>query len=298
MAFNPTLRYLEKFNKGEFSSPEWFTQTIEGVLTIPGIPVSRIAEQKEKIVIRSDDVFIATYPKCGTTWMQQIVKLITSNGVETGIHHDVAVPWIEQMYLEEIESMPSPRFFKTHLPYKLMAGGGDPEKTKGKYIYVIRNPKDVLVSFFNHMKNFLRSLHWEEFFKMYTAENDSVIPSGTFHSHFLGWWAHKDASNILFITYEQMKRDLRSAITTVAKFIGHNLTDEVIDTIVIETSFDKMKDNEAANKKYWDLDTPFMRKGIIGDWRSVLTAEESARIDDIVADKFAGTGLVFDYGDV
>ena len=148
------------------------------------------------------------------------------------------------------------------------------------------------------MKKFKRSLHWGKFFKLYTAENDSVISSGTFHSHFLGWWAHKDASNILLITYEQMKRDPHSAITTVAKFIGHNLTDEVIDKIAIETSFDKMKDNEAANKKYWDPDIPFMRKGSIGDWRSVLTTEESARIDDIVADKFAGTGLVFDYGDV
>ena len=136
-----------------------------------------------------------------------------SNGVETGINHDVAIPWIEQMYLEEIESMPSPRFFKTHLPYKLMAGGGDPEKTKGKYIYVIRNPKDVLVSFFNHLKKFRPNTDWETLFKSYTAENDGVFEYGTFHSHFLGWWAHKDASNILLITYEQMKRDLRSAVT-------------------------------------------------------------------------------------
>ncbi len=134
-----------------------------------------------------------------------------------------------------------------------------------------------------------------------TSEDDSLIPFGTFHSHYLGWWAHKDASNILILTYEQMKRNLRSAVTTVADFLEYNLTDDVIDKIVLETTFDKMKENDAANKKYLDdltqSDIAFMRKGIVGDWKNVLTVKESARIDDIVTSKFTGTGLVFDYGE-
>ena len=134
-----------------------------------------------------------------------------------------------------------------------------------------------------------------------TSEDDSLIPFGTFHSHYLGWWAHKDASNILILTYEQMKRNLRSAVTTVADFLGYKLTDDVIDKIVLETTFDKMKENDAANKKYLDdltqSDIAFMRKGIVGDWKNVLTVKESARIDDIVTSKFTGTGLVFDYGE-
>ena len=215
MAFNPTLRAIEKHN--EINSEDRRDQIIDGVKTIRGVPVARIAEQREKVIIRPDDVFVVTYPKCGTTWMQQIVKLIANNGVENGIDHDAAIPWIEQMYLEEIESMSSRRFFKSHLPYKLMAGGGDPEKSKGKYIYVLRNPKDMLVSNFHFFQKFPGAPDWKTFFKAMTSEDDSLISYGTFHSHYLGWWAHKDAPNILILTYEQMKRNLRSAVTVLTR---------------------------------------------------------------------------------
>ncbi len=99
-----------------------------------------------------------------------------------------------------------------------------------------------------------------------------------------------------------MKRNPRTAVTSIASFLGYSLTDEVIDKIVIDTSFDKMKDNKAANKKYVDSlsvngGSDFMRKGIIGDWRNVFSPEQSAMMDALVEEKLAGSGLVFDYGD-
>ncbi len=103
VVLNPSKRGLQKLQENGIYSVDWSLQTIDGILSLRGIPVSRIAEQREKVIIRSDDVFIATYPKCGTTWMQHIVKLIANNGVENGINHDVAIPWIQQMHLEEIE---------------------------------------------------------------------------------------------------------------------------------------------------------------------------------------------------
>lgn len=61
---------------------------------------------------------------------------------------------------------------------------------------------------------------------------------GPFYDHILGWWAQKDAPNILILTYEQMKRDPCSSVSTIANFLGYNLTDDVIGKIVAETSFD------------------------------------------------------------
>ncbi len=298
--FNPTLRVhkqLEQlFKEGKVTSLQ-DGEDVEGIKMIPGVPAARIAEQRDKCVIRPDDVFIATYPKCGTTWTQQIVKLIANNGVETGIDSDEFIPWHEHMSLEEMESMPSPRFFKSHLPYQLMPGGGDPANTKAKYISVIRNPKDAAVSGFNHVKKMAMHLQidiaWDTQFNEFL---NGSLSYGPFYSHFLGWWAHRDAPNILMLTFEQMKRNPRTAVTSIASFLGYSLTDEVIDKIVIDTSFDKMKDNKAANKS--SIDPTFMRKGIIGDWRNVFPPEHSAMIDALVEEKFAGSGLVFDYGDV
>ena len=123
---------------------------------------------------------------------------------------------------------------------------------------------------------------------------------GIFYTHYLGWWAHKDAPNILILMYERMKKDPRTAVVAVAEFLGHQLSDEVIDVIVHETSFDTMKNNQTANKQSYDTftnpDVPFMNKGMVGYWKNVLTAEQSARIDAIVAEKIDGSGIIFDYG--
>ena len=296
---NPTVRYLQKVKEGriDFSHREH----LEGVMILPGLSASDVSELKEKVIIRPDDVFIVTYPKCGTTWMQQIVKLMANNGVENGIDHDVFIPWIELMTLEEIESMSSPRFFKSHLPYHLMPGGGDPANTKAKYIYVIRNPKDAAVSGFAHMKKMLPPQIPLTFTSAFKGFAEGKIPYGSFHAHFLGWWSHRDSVNILIVTYEQVKRDLPSVVKSVSTFLGYNLTDEVICKIAEQTTFDNMKKNPAANKVHMDSvflgEGEFMRKGVIGDWRNVLSTEQSARIDAIVADKLGGSGLVFDYGD-
>ena len=296
---NPTLRLFQERAKGGVDFQH--LEELEGVPLVPGMSPSRISELREKMIIRPDDVFIVTYPKCGTTWMQQIVKLIVNNGVENGVEVDVCIPWIELMMLDEVESMPSPRFFKAHLPYQLMPGGGNPANTIGKYIYVIRNPKDTAVSAFYQRKKMdppHLCVSWESYFEKYAT---GTVACGSFHSHILGWWTHRDSKNIVIVTFEQMKRDLPAVIGQVAAFLGYTLTDEVIRKIAEQTTFDCMKNNVVANKEYINPFTfgaeSFMRKGVIGDWKNLFTKEQSDRIDAIVADKLGGAGLVFDYGD-
>ena len=49
-------------------------------------------------------------------------------------------------------SFPVPRVFKTHLTHDIIPKGSD-EATKPRYIYVMRNPKDVFVSLYHHHHN-------------------------------------------------------------------------------------------------------------------------------------------------
>ena len=294
----PTWRHLKQIQEGKIDPTRG---NVEGMLTPLGMTAEEVIKQRDSLTLRPSDVFIATYPKCGTTWMQQIVKLIVNNGVETGVDVDEFCPWVVHMTMEEIEAMPSPRFFKSHMPYNLMAGG-DPVNSPAKYIYVIRNPKDTLISLYRFSQKFFPNVtRFDQFFDQFISGN---ISFGSFHTHFLGWWSHKDSPNILILMYENMKKDPSAAVSSVASFLGHNLSDEVIESIVDQTSFDKMKHNPAANMSWLNQFVPkrdnpidFIRKGIIGDWRSSLTDEQSAKIDTLVAEKFAGTGLVFDYGD-
>ena len=56
--------------------------------------------------------------------------------------------------------------------------------------------------------------------------------------------------------------------------------------------------NDAVNKSaIAAFETSFLRKGVVDAfWKNHLTAEQSARIDAVVAEKTADTGLVYDYG--
>ena len=68
---------------------------IDGVPFEPFITKERMDEVKSWKCL-ADDVYIVTYPKSGTTWTQQIVKLIKSNGVDDGVKVSVTIPWIER----------------------------------------------------------------------------------------------------------------------------------------------------------------------------------------------------------
>ncbi|KAH8071407.1 sulfotransferase [Aureococcus anophagefferens] len=49
----------------------------------PCVKPSAVAELRRSFLSRAGDVFVCTYPKCGTTWMQQIVLLLLHGGDAT-----------------------------------------------------------------------------------------------------------------------------------------------------------------------------------------------------------------------
>lgn len=68
---------------------------------------------------RPDDIFVVTYPRSGTTWMQMILYQLTTDGVMDFAHIGEVCPWFERVALNhrDLEALGSPRIFKSHLPY-------------------------------------------------------------------------------------------------------------------------------------------------------------------------------------
>ena len=281
-------------------------------LKVPFYVTPESIAEAASLPLDPSDVWIVTYPKAGTTWTQNIVKLIRSKGEKDGVQLMRSVPWAEANSDQNVfkvkvnlSTLPKPRAFKSHLPYDLMPCG-KPSTTPCKYIYVARNPKDVAVFyFFHYIRISVRkdaTLDWDIFFRNFIYGN---VDSGDFFDHVLSWWSHRNEDNVLFLMFEDMKKDPRAAITRIATFIGADVSDEVIDKVVAETSFDSMKKDETANfsfvDKYLTATNPdsgaFMRKGEVGDWRNHLTPEQSAEIDQLCEEKLKDTGLMFDFGE-
>ena len=53
---------------------------VGGVAHPPCVKPAAVAELRRSFAAEASDVFICTYPKCGTTWMQQIILLLLHDG--------------------------------------------------------------------------------------------------------------------------------------------------------------------------------------------------------------------------
>ncbi|XP_054898145.1 sulfotransferase family 2, cytosolic sulfotransferase 3 isoform X1 [Poeciliopsis prolifica] len=250
----------------------------------------------QEFTLKDEDVLAVTYPKSGTIWMQEILPLVLSGGdltpVQTVVNWD-RVPWLEEKRLAQVvDKLPSPRALVTHFPYSFMPPSF--HTSKAKVIYVLRNPKDVLVSsyYFHQMAAFLEDPGtFDEFMEKFL---DGRVVFGKWTDHVKSWRNAELGDRMLFITYEEMVQDLPASIRRISDFLRRNLSEEVIQKIAEHCSFQSMKANPMSNfslcpKQYMDSDkSPFLRKGIAGDWKNHFNSEQLARFKSAITKELEG----------
>ncbi|KAE8577687.1 hypothetical protein XENTR_v10023017 [Xenopus tropicalis] len=256
---------------------------------------------------RGDDILIATFPKSGTTWMQEIMDLILQEGdAQKGRRAPtyIKVPFIDLIPtktmpsgVELAQTMKSPRVLKTHLPINLLPPSFWEKNVKA--VYVARNAKDCMVSYyyFHKMNKMLPPPGtWENFFSAFLSGD---VPWGSWFDHVIGWGKAMDKHQILFIFYEDMIEDPMREIRKVTKFLGKDLSEEVLENIKYHTSFQAMKENPMANYTAFPsavMDqtiSPFMRKGTVGDWKTHFSGAQNIIFDEEYKKKMEGSGLNF-----
>ena len=119
------------------------SKTVHYVHDVDGFPLPLFVtkpqiESVKRLQLYPDDIWLSTYPKCGTTWTQQILRSLLDKG-DQDKKIDDAIPWLEaangdvRLYPLNIEDIKLPRALKSHMPYDLMPRGL-PCNTPGKYI--------------------------------------------------------------------------------------------------------------------------------------------------------------------
>jgi len=184
------------------------------------------------------DVFIVTPPKCGTTWMQQIVHGLRTRGSMDFDEISRVVPWINMAHDMGIDidapQTADPRAFKTHSTLDEVPKGG-------KYIVILRDPKDALLSHYHFFEDFFfekGSIDIETFAK------EHYIPSRNIHKHITALWGRHTDEQVLPLCYENIKTDLAGTIERVAKFIGIELDDDLKQIVVKQSDIKFMQEHK------------------------------------------------------
>ncbi|NEP89013.1 MAG: sulfotransferase domain-containing protein [Okeania sp. SIO2C2] len=243
---------------------------------------------------QTKDTFIVTYPKCGTTWTQHIVWMLSHHGKPLPLDKKInlEVPYLEKVGSDFVKSLSEPRFIKTHLTYDLT-----PYNPDAKYIYVARNPFDCAVSFYYHTQGFVKHYDFAEgtFDDFFECFINAEVDWGDYFDHLLGWVQHKNDENVLFLTYESMKNNPKINLTAIAEFLGDNYVEkianrQIIDSILHHTNFTSMSKNQNrwSSKRPANM-TPFIRKGKVGDWKSHFSLSQTQRLSQKLRMRTAGT---------
>ncbi|XP_008829211.1 bile salt sulfotransferase 1-like isoform X2 [Nannospalax galili] len=135
----------------------WF----EGTPILPVFSTPEcLREIHDEFLMKDDDAVILTYPRSGTTWLIQIVCLIQNKGdpkfIQSVLPWELS-PWIEIDSLYSlIKNKKGLCLFTSHLPFQHFPKSFF--SSKAKVIYLIRNPRDVLVSgyFFKNQTKFVK----------------------------------------------------------------------------------------------------------------------------------------------
>jgi hypothetical protein len=252
------------------------------------------------------DVIVCSYFKAGTTWTLQIATQIAFRGKAEfdNIHHavpwpDVPAPALARLMIPLADPSPaklSPtglRVIKTHLLREHV-----PFNRDARYIAVTRDPKDCTVSGYR----FLQSLalgplmptveHWVAF---------GMSPEfpDRWADHLAGWWAVRHEPNVLFITYEELRRDHLGSVRKIAEFMGVELAPAELAAVVEQSTFASMK---AAARKFepglivpWGKEGAMMRRGQSGGSGELLTPEQQQRIDEHCRAELKRLGCDFPY---
>jgi hypothetical protein len=245
-------------------------------------------------VPRPDDIFIVTYPRSGTTWVQMILYQLTTDGNMNFTHISQLLPWFEHSSTTEmdLEAFPSPRILKSHLPYRAIPKGA------GKYIYVARNGKDVAVSYF-HLYGSVFGFK-DTFSKFFDLFMRGKVSFGSWFKHVEGWWAHKDDPNVLFLTYEELSQDLEGCIRKISEFCEVKVEPEKFAEIVERCTFTFMKEHESKFDFAREFlleqgmkQNSFIRKGKVGNWKNYLSSQEETFFEREFDKSMAKLGISF-----
>jgi hypothetical protein len=277
-------------------------------------------ERWDGFTFRDGDIIISTPPKCGTTWTQMICALLIFQKPDLPTALDLISPWLEMLLrarddvVADLEAQRHRRFIKSHTPFD-----GLPYDERVTYVCVGRDPRDVALSWDNHVSNLdfpallaLReavvgnddlaelmqkmqapapSLH-ERFWQWVddpTPVTDSPAGLASTLNHLSTFFESRMLKNIVLLHFAELKADPEGQMRKLAVRLGIEVAEDLWPELVHAASFEEMRRRVKdvgpnQTESIWLERERFFNRGTNGQWRDVLTEDDLRRYEARVMD--------------
>lgn len=206
-----------------------------------------------------EDIFIVGHPRSGNTWVRNLIA-----GAIYGADPQYApytlvsdlIPGDTPYY----RRYATPMFFKSHYP---------PRPDYRRVIYLIRDGRDVMVSYFHYIK----AMRGQDVDFLNVVQGDKVLWPYKWHEHVEGWLANPYGADIVTIKYEDLKRDTVHELRRLCEFAGFKRDESFLKLIAEKASFNSMRQKEVLygmGDPRWPKDTFFVRRGEIGSYKDEM----------------------------
>lgn len=226
---------------------------------------------------RFDDIYLVSYPKSGNTWVSFLISNVINEYLDLGmeINFNTVRDFIPDIHMsrcipEYMNSDPFKRIIKSHSSYN---------PYYQTVFLLVRNPKDVMVSYYNYLVNLKQ---FDEDLTNFVHNKSYGIENWCLHT--TSWLEEvKHSQRLYLLTYEDLKKDTFNILKKLFLIMGFEMDDNLIKKAVEKSDISNMKKIEDYSKGYSFSkfeNFKFVRKGKIGEGNKVLSEKDKNLINN------------------
>ena len=195
---------------------------------------------------RQDDLYLVEFPKSGITWLSTIIaniyiqiankdkkEFVTFCNITKYVYETIS----NKVFIGNLMLIGNERVIKSHSnfnPYYL------------RVVYILRNPLDVMVSYYNYMQD----LGWKgDFIKFVKSKKYGIY---AWKNNVNGWIneSNNGYNQIHLIKYEDLLKNPVKEIKDIYQNLGENIDINIIEKALELSSIENMKKSEEFYRKH------------------------------------------------
>jgi len=219
---------------------------------------------------QSGDVFLACYPRSGSTWARFVLYEILTGQESTFDAVNRELNGIKQHKLCRPVLPQGGRLIGTHEPFR---------REYRRVIYMVRDARDVMLS--EHA--FLKALDY------YSEDLDSFAQSfvrgnvngfGSWQEHVTSFLDSPLAGDdLLVVQFKELRQDPEIGFSRILDFLKVKVDREVVRRAIANNALEKMQPKvDGSNRMPWRKDR-VVRSGSVEGWRSKLSPSQLELIE-------------------